>query len=550
MASPDQTPASLAQLFAQRRGRVAKRPAPTPQADRLGQFGLLFTEAEPTEAEPEAQPERPETPVAAAPVPTAPTVAPAERKLWSVAELVSTLRGRVERDYADVWVEGEISNCRPAPSGHLYFTLKDGDAQLLVVLFRRQASLLRFRPEDGMAVLVRGRVSVFESRGQLQLIGESLEPRGAGALQVAFEQLKAKLRAEGLFEAERKRALPAFPRTVGVITSTQGAVLHDIRTVLRRRHGCMNMLVFPAAMQGATCAADVLRGLRYFNTSGQHAVDVIVIARGGGSAEDLQGFNDEALARGIAASRLPVVSAVGHETDFTIADFVADLRAPTPSAAAELITAAQHRVEERVQALEARLLRGMRFQQMHAQQRFARLNAPATFARMADVLGRRQQRVDERRFRLEAAMRSLLQVRGSRVRELGSRVQAQDVSRGVARAQSRSRTLHERLLRVGAAVASSERQQVQHADNRLRHAGESFAQVQRARVARAASHLGALSPLAVLQRGYSLSFRANGTLLRSADEVHAGDTITTRLHRGTVGSRVTGTETQRENEAG
>lgn len=529
MPSPDQTPASLAQLFAQRRGRVGKRASPEPVADKLGQFGLLFAEPEP---EPEGRLEPPQ------PAPRT----PAERKLWSVAELVSTLRGRVEREYADVWVEGEISNCRPAPSGHLYFTLKDGDAQILAVLFRRQASLLPFRPEDGMAVLLKGRVSVFESRGQLQLIGESLEPRGAGALQVAFEQLKAKLKSEGLFEAERKRALPAFPRTVGVITSTQGAVLHDIRTVLRRRHGCMNMLVFPAAMQGATCAADVLRGLQYFNQSERHAVDVIVIARGGGSAEDLAGFNDEALARGIAASRLPVVSAVGHETDFTIADFVADLRAPTPSAAAELITAAQHRVEERVEALRARLLRGVRFQQMHAGQRFARVNAAATLGRMADVLGRRQQRVDERRFRLETAMRSLLQMQESQVRELRARVQAQDVSRGVARAQDRSRTLHARLLRAGATLVAVERQGVGRADDRLRRAGGMFAQASRTRVLQAENHLRALSPLAVLQRGYSLSFRADGTLLRSADEVHAGDSITTRLRAGTVRSRVVDNE--------
>ncbi len=510
MAAPDQTPASLAQLFAQRRGRAGKaKPAPEPVPDRLGQFGLLFTEPEPDVPEPP-------TPAEALP----------ERKLWSVAELVSTLRGRVERDYADVWVEGEISNCRPAPSGHLYFTLKDGDAQLPVVLFRRQATLLRFRPEDGMAVLVRGRVSIFESRGQLQLIGETLEPRGAGALQLAFEQLKAKLRGEGLFEAERKRALPAFPKTVGVITSTQGAVLHDIATVVRRRHTCLNLLVFPAAMQGATCAADVMRGLRYFNTSTAHRVDVILIARGGGSAEDLAGFNDEALARAIAASELPVVSAVGHETDFTIADFVADLRAPTPSAAAELITAAQHRVEERVQLLEARLLRGVRFQGMQAQQRFARINAAATLARMGDSLGRRQQRVDERRFRLEAAITSLQQVRLARLRTLTERLQQQDVRRSVSRAQGGSQRLRERLMRAGQVLLQTPKQRVHRAEVRLQ----------------------ALSPTAVLQRGYALAFRADGTLLRSADEVHAGDEITTRLASGQVRSRVLHTESGPQKE--
>lgn len=542
MAAPDSTPASLAQLFAQRRGRGAKRPMPEPVIDRQGQFGLLFTEPEPS---PEPSP--------SAPVPeaTAAVARPVERKLWLVAELVSNLRGRVEREYADVWVEGEISNCRPAPSGHLYFTLKDGDAQLPVVLFRRQASLLRFRPEDGLAVLVRGRVSVFENRGQLQLIGETLEPRGAGALQVAFEQLKAKLRGEGLFEAERKRPLPAFPRTVGVITSTQGAVLHDIRTVLRRRHGCMNMLVFPAAMQGATCAADVLRGLRYFNTTDEHQVDVIVIARGGGSAEDLQGFNDEALARGIAASDLPVVSAVGHETDFTIADFVADLRAPTPSAAAELITAAQHRVEERVEALAARLLRGMRFQQMHAQQRFARLNTAGTMGRIADSLGRRQQRVDEQRFRLETAMRHLLQTRTGQARELAIRVGAQEVSRTLAAAANRSLRLHDRLLQTVSALGTAQRARAGRASERLLLTGEALLRLRGQRLEQAGARLHALSPLAVLQRGYSLSFRGDGTLLRSADEVLAGDEITTRLRQGTVRSRVTGLEPgkARENEA-
>ncbi len=510
MADPDATPASLAQLFAQRRRGVGKSKETAPPADRLGQFGLIFTEPEP------------------APTITPAPVTPPQRKLWSVAELVGVLRGKLEREYTDVWVQGEISNCRPAPSGHLYFTIKDGDAQLLVVLFRRQASLLRFRPEDGLAVLVRGRVSVFESRGQLQLIAETLEPRGAGALQLAFEQLKAKLRGEGLFEAERKRALPAFPRTIGVITSTQGAVLRDIVTVSRRRNGCLNILVFPATMQGATCATDVVRGLRYFNTSEAHPVDIILIARGGGSAEDLAGFNDEALARAIAASDLPVVSAIGHETDFTIADFVADLRAATPSAAAELITAAQHRVEERVQALEARLLRGIRFQQMHAQQRFARVAPAAAFARMRDAIGRRQQRVDERRFRMEAAAASLLQVRAARLRALNDRLQQQDVRRGVLLSQALNERLRERLLRAGQSL--------------LQRPGQ--------RVARAEVRLQSLSPRAVLQRGYALAFRADGTLLRSAEQVRAGDEISTQLASGSVRSRVLETDSASSKEAG
>ena len=275
-----------------------------------------------------------------------------ERRIWSVRSLVADLRQRIELGYADLWVEGEISSCRPASSGHIYFTLKDGEAQLPVVLFRRQAQLLRFRPADGLAVLVRGRISVYDTRGQLQLIAETMEPRGAGALQLAFDQLKARLLAEGLFDAGRKRPLPAYPRSVGIVTSPGGAVIRDILTVVRRRHARLNLLIHPATMQGSSCPASVARGIRWFNRN-PGRVDLIVLARGGGSPEDLAGFNDEALARAIAASQLPVVSAIGHETDFTIADFVSDLRAPTPSAAAEIVTAHQHRIEERLEAFTA-----------------------------------------------------------------------------------------------------------------------------------------------------------------------------------------------------
>ncbi len=522
MAAPESTPASLAALIRRRSGSPGRTqepsPSANPKADRAGQFGLLF-EAPPTE---EATQDKAGAPCidsdawdcSAAESELVKT--PPQRKLWGVAELVSTLRGKVEREYADVWVEGEISNCRPAPSGHLYFTLKDGDAQLPVVLFRREASLLRFRPQDGLAVLVRGRVSVYESRGQLQLIAETLEPRGAGALQLAFEQLKARLRAEGLFEAERKRPLPSFPQTIGVITSTQGAVLRDIATVVRRRHARLNLLVFPAAMQGPQCATEVTRGLRYFNTTKRHPVDVIVIARGGGSAEDLAGFNDEALARAIAASEIPVVSAVGHETDFTIADFVADLRAPTPSAAAEMVTAAQHRIGEHVQALAARLLRAVRFQQMGAQQRLARVAAGTAFARMRDAIGRRQQRVDAATFRLETLGAAQVQARAARLRTLTERLNRQDVRRTVMLAHTQNQRLHERLNRAGANLLQGREQ----------------------RLARASTRLQALSPTAVLQRGYALVFREDGRLLRDAAEAAMGDVITARLATGSVRASV------------
>ena len=282
-------------------------------------------------------------------------------------------------EYGDVWVEGEISNFRPAPSGHVYFTLKDADAQLPIVLFRRQAMLLRFRPEDGLHVLVRGRVSVYEQRGQMQLVAETMEPVGAGSLQLAFEQLKERLKAEGLFDADRKRPLPAFPRTVGIVTSPTGAVIRDFLNIVARRHSGLNVLLYPVSVQGDSAPAEIESAIAELNVaiSQPGLVDLIVLARGGGSLEDLAAFNSERVARAIAASRLPVVSAIGHETDFTIADFVADLRAPTPSAAAELITEAQHNIAEHLASQAHRLERASRFQLLQARQRLTRCPSAA-----------------------------------------------------------------------------------------------------------------------------------------------------------------------------
>ncbi|HMF52837.1 MAG TPA: exodeoxyribonuclease VII large subunit, partial [Edaphobacter sp.] len=267
MATPDQSPPTLASL---RAGRAAARGSRTPQQPAPAQADLLFA----AEAAPETKAPAPESPAP----PPKPPEDPSEKRIWTVATLVARIRQQVETTHADLWVEGEISNCRPAPSGHIYFTLKDAGAQLPVVLFRRQAQLLRFRPADGLAVLVRGRVSVYESRGQLQLIAETMEPRGAGSLQLAFEQLKARLLAEGLFDAARKRQLPAFPRCVGIITSPTGAVIRDIVTIVRRRHARLNLLVYPAAMQGASSPGSVAAAIRWFNRN-PSLVDLIVIAR-------------------------------------------------------------------------------------------------------------------------------------------------------------------------------------------------------------------------------------------------------------------------------
>src|SRR5215475_7063392 len=249
------------------------------------------------------------------------------RRVWSVRDLVAAVRTHLEREYTDTWVEGEISNFRAHDSGHLYFTLKDADAQIRAVMFRSQARLLRFRPDNGMQIVLRGRVTVYEDRGELQLSAEYLEPKGAGALQIAFEQLKAKLESEGLFDGARKKSIPALPRCIGIVTSPKGAALRDILNILRRRHHSANVLIFPAQVQGEAAALEVSAGVKYFNRAKN--VDVIVVARGGGSAEDLAAFNHEGLARTVSSSQIPIISAVGHETDFTIIDFVADLRPPT-----------------------------------------------------------------------------------------------------------------------------------------------------------------------------------------------------------------------------
>ena len=436
------------------------------------------------------------------------------RRIWPVRELVSQVRELVEREYGDVWVEGEISNFRPAPSGHVYFTLKDADAQLPVVLFRRQAMLLRFRAEDGLHVLVRGRVSVYEQRGQMQLVAETMEPVGAGSLQLAFEQLKERLKAEGLFDAQRKRPLPPFPRTVGIITSPTGAVVRDFLNIVARRHSGLSVLLCPVSVQGDSAPAEIEAALAELNASG--LVDAIVLARGGGSLEDLAAFNSERVARAIASSRLPVVSAVGHETDFTIADFAADLRAPTPSAAAELITEAQHKIAEHLATQAHRLDRAARFQLLQARQRLTRLPVSRAESRMAGLLRRLEQRLDDLTFRLEAAANGLLRQRQRQVAELAAAVLRHDPRQSLAQARQRLQAFRTRLDR------SLER--------RL-HASAAHLSALDAR-------LNSLSPLAVLDRGYALVLDAQGLVVRSMSQVAPGDQVFTRLFDGAFISRV------------
>ena len=400
------------------------------------------------------------------------------------------MRSHIEREYSDAWVEGEISNFRAPDSGHLYFTLKDGNAQIRVVMFRSSARLLRFRPTDGLQVVVRGRITVYEERGELQISAEYIEPKGAGSLQLAFEQLKAKLEAEGLFAAERKKAIPALPSRIGVVTSTQAAALRDILNVLQRRHHSVNVLIYHAQVQGDAASHEVAAGVRYFN---QHDnVDVIVVARGGGSAEDLASFNNETLARTVADSGIPVISAVGHETDFTIIDFVADLRAPTPSAAAELVIRSRQEIEDHAAALRERLSRAMRYRLLMGRQALTELARHGAFARMMEVIRQRQQKLDDLTHRMELAERQELEQAHRRWEMISAAVRHYD-------------------LRL---VLSGMRKELESGTAALAAIMRNVLLQHRVRSERLQTALESLSPLAILERGYALVFDSNGKLLK------------------------------------
>lgn len=436
------------------------------------------------------------------------------RRIWRVADLVSAVRTTVERGYTDVWVEGEISNFRPSESGHMYFTLKDGDAQLRIVMFRSQARLLRFRPESGMQVIARGRVTIYDARGELQLSAEFLEPVGAGALQLAFEQLKARLAQEGLFDPSRRQPIPPLPRRIGIVTSPRGAALQDMLNILARRHENVGILIYPAQVQGDSASAEVTAGIKYFNRAGN--VDVIIVARGGGSIEDLAAFNDEGLARAIAASELPVISAVGHETDFTIADFVADLRAPTPSAAAELVIESKHRLAEHLAHLHQRLDRATRYRLLIARNHLQELAQHGAFARLRDLMGQRAQRLDDLSHRLAANYRTLLHDYHRRLDVAAARVRHFDFRSSLAVTRGK--------LDAGTDALA-------HAFGR-RLAGH------RSQVERLTAQLNALSPVKILERGYALVFDSNGALVKDTAQLARGAEISARVARGSFTAEV------------
>jgi exodeoxyribonuclease VII large subunit len=452
---------------------------------------------------------------------------PPERHVWTVRALVSAVRSHIEREYSDCWVEGEVSNLRIPDSGHLYFTLKEESAQIRVVMFRSSAKLLRFRPENGLHVTVRGRITVYEDRGELQISAEFMEPKGAGALQLAFEQLKARLQAEGLFEASRKKPIPPLPQRIGIITSPQGAALRDILNILARRHHSANVLIYPAQVQGDSAPGEVIAGLRCFHQELRHqdlrrggAVEVIIIARGGGSAEDLSAFNHEGLARAVAESKIPVISAIGHETDFTIVDFVADLRASTPSAAAELVIRSRQEIEAQAEDRYRRLEHAVRYRLLMARQELSERAQHGAFARMMDGIHRRQQKLDEHCYRLEKAERQLLERCHRRSENVSAAVRHYDARRRLAVVRQR---LEAQVANLAAATHT-----------RLLE--------RRGALDRVTASLEALSPVAILNRGYALVFDAKGRLVKDAARLKAGDELLARLARGRVRARVTGTE--------
>jgi exodeoxyribonuclease VII large subunit len=493
-----------------RRSTSSSKDASTPSL-----FDLLPTVAP-------ADPPQPPTPVpkrAAPPSPQASVVAvsppePEAPAVFTVSGLVRRVRAMVERSYGSVTVEGEISNWRPAASGHCYFTLKDRDAQLSIVMFRRQSSLLRFKPKDGDAVRLRGQLSIYDARGQMQLIAETMEPLGLGALLAALQALKARLRSEGLFD--NARPLPEFPRCIGVVTSLQGAALRDIVKVCRRRHAAVNLLIYPAAVQGPNCAREVAAGIRWFNKHPDRA-DVLLVARGGGSFEDLHGFNDELVVRAIAASAIPVITGIGHATDSVLADSAADLCAPTPSAAAELLTASHFQIEARVQRLHARLHRANRFHILQLQQRLSRLSAESVLRRVNDLLNRRSQHIDELAYRAQAALDRGLRSRTDRLTRLEARLRRQHISLRMAADKHRFAALQQRLAAV-------RQQPFQALAARLDHLS---------------ARLEALNPLRVLDRGYALVYGPAGNILRSPDEAPVGTTITAQLAKGRLRATVT-----------
>jgi exodeoxyribonuclease VII large subunit len=482
-----------------------------------------------------------------------------ERRVFSVSELTGKIRDLFVRNFTDILVEGELSNCNTPQSGHMYCTLKDDRAQIRCVCFKNQLRLMKFRPENGLHVTVRGSISVYETRGEYQIYVESIEPVGLGALQLAFDQLKKRLDAEGLFAAKRKKPLPMLPRGIGLITSPTGAAVRDVVRILRRRFHNVHLTLYPVRVQGEGAAAEIVRALQFFNR--QHTVDVLILARGGGSLEDLWAFNEETVARAIAHSTIAVISGVGHETDFTIADFVADVRASTPSAAAELVVQTRREFDKHVADLRSALTEQMRYRILVLSRRAHEFAARRGFRRPLDLLRQQRQRADEMTSRLAHALRANLERSRQRYTAGHLRIISFDFRQQIANFRQRSNNFTARLeLGLRARMEQGRRRHAtQHLrlvsfDFRAKIAGlhrqlekrdrdlalrcERILRTQRDRLDRLRLQLEERSPTRVLERGYAIATNAAGQILRDATQVAVGDTVALQLHRGRLTSEV------------
>jgi exodeoxyribonuclease VII large subunit len=439
----------------------------------------------------------------------------ASRDIYSVSRLNAEIRAVLEGSFPLLWVEGEISNLSTPRSGHSYFSLKDSHAQVRCALFRGKRQLLRFQPDDGDQVLMRARISLYEARGDFQLIVEHMESAGAGALQRAFDALKAKLDKEGLFDTSRKRPLPAYARRIGIITSATGAAVRDILQVLQRRFPALPVLIYPVPVQGQNASEEISQALKLADQ--RKDCDLLILARGGGSLEDLAAFNDEKLARTIAALKIPIISAIGHEIDFTIADFVADRRAPTPSAAAELATIDQQVLQDSLQQQQKRLLRSI-YQQLHQEKTLlTHLVQKLQLLHPLGKLEQQQQRLDELSLKLEQRFGNMLLSHEHRLDKLSARLILYSPMHRLKQMSARLKTCGQRLGYLSQALLSKKQM----------------------RLAALSRELNAISPLQTLGRGYSITqISITGEILRSSKRVQAGDKITTRLADGELVSVV------------
>jgi exodeoxyribonuclease VII large subunit len=436
-----------------------------------------------------------------------------QRKIFSVSELNSAIRAVLDEEFQDISVAGEISGLKLAASGHYYFTLKERDAQVKCVAFRSAHRYWKFKPQDGLAVLARGRIDVYEARGEYQLLVESLEPQGFGALQLAFEQLKQKLAAEGLFDPARKRPLPRFPRRIGIVTSPRGAAIADMVHILSRRFPGIHVRLYPSLVQGEGAVEEVVRGIEYFSRT--QWPDLVIVGRGGGSLEDLWTFNEEAVARAIAACTVPVISAVGHETDVTIADFVADLRAPTPSAAAELAVPNLEDIVDRIEAARAKATQGLRYRIAMLERRLRQQGIDRALGVLHRNVGRHLQRIDEQEYRLRERVRTAIDLRERERRGLEERLRHFDVRPRLAADRRRMDSAHTAMLETVRRRLALRRSDWEQARAKIEQ----------------------LSPLKILERGYAIVSN-DGGILKDAKSAPVGSSIHVRVAKGELDARV------------